>query len=63
MLNFLGNLPNAIRNNILKLLVIPTEAFPIIQDGVQDGGQNGKTAISWHIINITLITIKQVLSH
>ena len=42
-LNFLGNLPNTIRNNILKLPVIPAGA--IIQDGVQDGRQNVNTAI------------------
>ena len=32
---FFGNLPNTIRNNILKLPVIPAGAFSIIQDGVQ----------------------------
>ena len=37
---FLGNLPNTIRNNILKLPMIPSGAFPIIQDDVQDGRQN-----------------------
>ena len=50
---FFGYLLNAIRNNILKLLVIPTGAFPIIQDGVQDGRQNVETAISRLVINIT----------
>ena len=44
-LNFSGNLPNTIRNNILKLPVIPTGAFSNIQDGVQDGRQNVNTAI------------------
>ena len=44
-LNFSGNLPNTIRNNILKLPVIPAGAFFIIQDGVQDGRQNANTAI------------------
>ena len=33
-LNFSGNLPNTIRNNILKLPVIPAGAFSNIQDGV-----------------------------
>ena len=44
-LNFLGNLPNTIRNNILKLPVIPAGAFPNIQDGFQDGRQNVNIAI------------------
>ena len=44
-LNFSGNLPNAIRNNILKLPVIPAGAFSNIQDGVQDGRQNVNSAI------------------
>ena len=44
-LNFSGNLPNTIRNNILKLPVIPAGAFSHIQDGVQDGRQNINTAI------------------
>ena len=44
-LNFSGNLPNTIRNNILKLPVIPTGAFSNIQDGVQDGRQNVNTTI------------------
>ena len=44
-LNFSGNLPNTIRNNILKLLVIPAGAFSNIQDGVQDGRENVNTAI------------------
>ena len=44
-LNFSGNLPNTISNNILKLPVIPAGAFPIIQDGVQDGRQNVNTDI------------------
>ena len=44
-LNFSGNLPNTIRNNILKLPVIPAGAFSNIQDGVQDGRQNVNTAI------------------
>ena len=44
-LNLSGNLPNTIRNNILKLPVIPTGAFSNIQDGVQDGRQNVNTAI------------------
>ena len=48
---FPGNLPSTIRNNILKLPVIPAEAFLIIQDGVQDGRQNAKTAISPLVIN------------
>ena len=52
-LNFSGNHPNTIRNNILKLPVIPDEAFSIIQVGVQDERQNGKTAISRLLINIT----------
>ena len=52
-LNFSGNLPNTIRNNILKLPVIPAGAFSIIQDGVQDGCQNVQTAISPLVINIT----------
>ena len=53
-LNFSGNLPKTISNNILKLPVIPTGAFSIIQDGVRDGRQNVKTAISRLVINITL---------
>ena len=53
MLNFLGNLSNTIRNNILKLPLIPAGAFSIIQDGVQDGRQNVETAISPLVINIT----------
>ena len=53
-LNFSGYLPNTIRNNILKLPVIPAGAFSIIQDGVQDGRQNVETAISRLVINITL---------
>ena len=44
-LNFSGNLQNTIRNNILKLPVIPTGAFSNIQDGVQYGRQNINTAI------------------
>ena len=44
-LNFSGNLPNAIRNNILKLPVIPAGAFSNIQDGVPDGRQNVNSAI------------------
>ena len=44
-LNFSGNLPNAIRNNIRKLHVIPAGAFSNIQDGVQDGRQNVNSAI------------------
>ena len=39
-LNFSGNLPNTIRNNILKLPVIPADAFSNIKDGVQDCHQN-----------------------
>ena len=53
-LNFSGYLPNIIRNNILKLPVIPAGAFSVIQDGVQDGRQNVETAISRLVINITL---------
>ena len=45
-LDFSGNLPNTIRNNIIKLPVIPVGAFPIIQDGVKNGRQNVKTATS-----------------
>ena len=44
-LNFSGNLPNTITNNILKLPVIPAGAFSNIQDGVQDGRQNVNTTI------------------
>ena len=44
-LNFSGNLPNTIRNNILKLPVIPAGAFSNIQDGVQDCRQNVNTTI------------------
>ena len=44
-LNFSGNLPNTIRNNILKLPVILAGAFPNIQDGSQDGRQNVNIAI------------------
>ena len=44
-LNFSENLPNNIRNNILKLPVIPAGAITIIQDGVQNGRQNVNTAI------------------
>ena len=50
-LYFSGNLPNTITNNILKLLVIPAGA--IIQDGVEDGRQNVKNAISRLVINGT----------
>ena len=50
-LNFSGNLPNTIRNNILKLPVIPAGAFSNIQDGVQDGRQNVNTAIDGLIYN------------
>ena len=39
-LNFSGNLQDTITNNILELPVIPIGAFPIIQDGVEDGRQN-----------------------
>ena len=53
-LNFSGYLPNTIRNNILKIPMIPAGAFSIIQDGVQDGRQNLETAISRLLINITL---------
>ena len=53
-LNFSGYLPTTIRNNILKLPVIPAGAFSVIQDGVQDGRQNVETAISRLVINITL---------
>ena len=42
-LNFSGNLRNTITNNILKLPVIPAGTFSIIQDGAQDGRQNGNT--------------------
>ena len=42
-LNFSENLRNTITDNILKLPVIPAEAFSIIQDGVQDGRQNVNT--------------------
>ena len=42
---FSGNLPNTIRNNILKLPVIPAGAFSIIQDDVQDGRKNAQSAI------------------
>ena len=45
-LNFSEYLPNTIRNNILKLPVIPAGAFSIIQDGVQDGRQHVETAIT-----------------
>ena len=51
---FSVNLPNTIRNNILKLAVIPDGAFTIIQEGVQDGRQDVKTAISRLVINIHL---------
>ena len=44
-LNFSGNLPNTIRNNILKLPVIPARAFSNIKEGVQDGRQNVNTTI------------------
>ena len=44
-LNFSKNLPNTIRNNILKLPVIPAGAFSKIQDGFQDCRQNVNTAI------------------
>ena len=50
---FSGYLPNTIRNNILKLPVIPAGAFSIIQDGVQDGRQNVEIAIFRLVINIT----------
>ena len=53
-LNFSGYLPNTIRNNILKLPVIPAGAFSVIQDGVQDGRQNVETGISRLVINMTL---------
>ena len=52
-LNSSENLLNTIKNNILKLPEIPARAFSIIQDGVQDGRQNAKTAISRLVINIT----------
>ena len=46
---FPGNIPSTIRNNILKLPVIPAGAFSIIKDGVQDGRQNVYTPkILWH---------------
>ena len=45
-LNFSGNIPNTIRNNISKIPVNPTGALSKIQDGVQDGRQNLKTVIS-----------------
>ena len=51
---FSGYLPNTIRNNILRLPVIPAGAFSIIQDGVQDGRKNLETAMSQLVINITL---------
>ena len=54
---FSGNLPNTIRNNILKLPVIPDGAFPIIQDCVQDGRQNVKTAISWLVIQLDALNV------
>ena len=44
-LNISEHLPNTIRNNILKLPVIPARAFSNIQDGVQDGRQNVNIAI------------------
>ena len=44
-LNFSGNLPKTITNNILKPPMIPAGAFSIIQDGVQYGCQNFTTAI------------------
>ena len=43
--NFSGDLPNTLRNDILKLPMIPAGAFSNIQDGVQDGRQNVNTAI------------------
>ena len=46
--------PLVYRNNILKFPVIPAGAFSVIQDGVQDGHQNVKTAIYQLVINITL---------
>ena len=52
-LDFSGNLSNTIRNNILKLLVIPAGAFSSIQDGVQDGHQMVKSAMSRLVIDIT----------
>ena len=42
-LNFSGNLQSIITNSILKLPVIPSGAFSIIQDGVRDGRQNVNT--------------------
>ena len=53
-LNFSANLLNTIRNNILKLPVIPAGGLSIIQDVVQDGHQNVKTAIFRLVFNITL---------
>ena len=53
-LNFSGYFPNTIRNNILKLPVIPAGDFSIIQDGVQDGRQNVETTLYRLVINITL---------
>ena len=44
-LNFSGNLPNTITNNILKISVIPSGVFSYIQDDVQDGRQNVNTSI------------------
>ena len=52
-LNFSGNLPITIRNNIVP--VISAGAFSIIQDNVQDGRLYVKTAISRLVINITLL--------
>ena len=49
---FSGNLPNTIRNNILKLPVIPAGASYIIQDGVQDGLQYANTAIIYRRVDI-----------
>ena len=46
-LDFSGNLPNTVGNNILKL-VIPAGAFSIIQDGVQGGRQNVNTAQKYY---------------
>ena len=56
-LNFSGNFPNTIRNNILKLPVLPARAFFIIQDG----RQNLKTAISRLVINMPITLLFKCL--
>ena len=56
-LSFSGKLANTIRNDILNIPVIAPGAFSIFQDGVQDGRQYVKKAISFITHNTSHIDL------